>query len=362
MYVNSEDESIYIGSSTNLPIKMVTALNIESYVKEYAGSGGDEPTVPPDLPDKSNLVLGNTFTWGAFQWVVVHVDNAAQECYLAVNDNISSYGSMDFSELNAQNNAIASVYLTEGQRAALKYIVAGTTSGRVFSPTEEQVVNTFDYYRTSKSNRIWGRVTWWMSTATKYVNNIGDIVQSTGEKANTTRPHCCIDMSLYDSQGGGGSELNPELPDKSSLTLGNNITWADQQWIVSHVTGNEAYLTLKGLSGYSPWNDLHIACTNFAQSLTEAQRECLKNVTAGNTYGKVFVATEFQMEGEFDYFRGSDSRRALDNYETYWTSTEFSGSNAYFVDSDGSFSYGGYKSQSYGFRPSVCIDLTLYNT
>ena len=28
LYVNSEDESIYIGSSTNLPIKMVTALNI----------------------------------------------------------------------------------------------------------------------------------------------------------------------------------------------------------------------------------------------------------------------------------------------------------------------------------------------
>ena len=187
---------------------MVTALNIESYVKEYAGSGGgDEPTVPPDLPDKSNLVLGNTFTWGVFPWVVVHVDESAQECYLAMGEEEApTFGHLDFSVLNAQNNMIATAYLTEGQRAALKYIVAGTTSGRVFSPTEEQVASTFDYYRTSKSNRIWGKATWWTSTATKYVNTNGDIVQSSGENATNTRPHCCIDMSLYDSQEGGGSK------------------------------------------------------------------------------------------------------------------------------------------------------------
>ena len=342
---------------------MVTALNIESYVKEYAG-GGDEPTVPPDLPVKSNLFLGNTFMWGVFPWVVVHVDNDAQECYLAISED---YGSspdiksiLEFSNLNAHNNLVASTFLTEGHLAALKYIVAGTTAGRLFTPTEEQVVSTFDYYRTSKSNRVWSASSWWTSTATKCVDTIGDIVDATGGRA-TNRPHCCIDMSLYDSQEGGGSELNPELPDKSSLTIGNTVTFAGKQWVVSHVTGNEAYLTLNSLSGYSPWNNLHIACTNFAQSLTEAQRDCLKNITAGNTYGKVFVATEFQMQSEFDYFRDNDSRRVL-NYETYWTSTEFSGSNAYFVDMDGSFSYGGYKSQSYGFRPSVCIDLTLYNT
>lgn len=191
---------------------MVTALNIESYVKEYAGgSGGDEPTVPPDLPDKSNLFLGNTFTWGMLPWVVVHVDNAAQECYLAVGDIPKHTNNLEFSKLNAQNNAIATVYLTEGQRAALKYIVADTTSGRLFAPTEEQVVSTFDYYRTSKSNRIWGENKWWTSTATKYVDTNGNITQSRGEGASI-RPHCCIDMSLYDSQEGGGSELNPSFP------------------------------------------------------------------------------------------------------------------------------------------------------
>ena len=338
-----------------MPIKMVTALNIESYVKEYAG-GGDEPTVPPDLPDKSNLFLGNRFTWGMLPWVVVHVDNSTQECYLAVGNIPKHTDSLEFSKLNAQNNAIATVYLTEGQRAALKYIVAGTTSGRFFSPTEEQVTSTFDYYRTSKSNRIWGESRWWTSTATKYVNVNGDITQSGGDGAGA-RPHCCIDMSLYDSQG--GSELNPELPDKDSLTVGNNIRWAKQQWIVSHKTADTCYLTLKGLSGNSTWFNLQFACTTFANQFTEAQKKCLKSVRAGNTSGIVFVATEDQMNGGFSYFN-NNNRRALN--EIYWTSTEYNSGNAHYVNVDGSPN--GYINQSipYGFRPSVCIDLTLYNT
>lgn len=350
-----------------MPIKMVTALNIESYVKEYAGGGGgDEPTVPPDLPARSNLFLGNTFMWGMLPWVVVHVDDAAQECYLAVGEEYEASpdikSNLDFTNLNAQYNLIANTFLTEGQRAALKYIVAGTTSGRLFSPTEEQVASTFDYYRTSKSNRVWSGSKWWTSTATKYVDTNGNIVQATGERASG-RPHCCIDMSLYDSQEGGGSELNPELPDKDSLTVGNNTTWAGEQWIVSHKTGNEAYLTLKGLSGNSSRKDLQSACTSFAGKFTEAQKACLKSVTADNTSGIVFVATKDQMNGGFRYFN-SDSRRALN--EEYWTSTgsKSSGGIAYCVLSNGEVFSDSY-SLSYppfGFRPSVCIDLTLYNT
>ena len=149
----------------------------------------------------------------------------------------------------------------------------------------------------------------------------------------------------------------------SSLTVGNNISWANQQWVVSHVTSTEAYLTLKGLSGNSSRKDLQSACTSFADKFTEAQKACLKSVTADNTSGIVFVATKDQMNGGFRYFN-SDSRRALN--EEYWTSTgsKSSGGIAYCVLSNGevfSDSYG----LSYpplGFRPSVCIDLTLYNT
>ena len=150
---------------------------------------------------------------------------------------------------------------------------------------------------------------------------------------------------------------NSELPDKDSLTVGNTIIWAGKQWIVSHVTSTEAYLTLSGVSGRSTWNNLQNTCTTFASSLSDAQGRCLKTVTAGNTSGKVFVATVDQMNGGFSYFN-SDSRRKVGS--SYWTSTESNSASAPLVNSDGSFNGNVGKSISYGFRPSVCIDLTKY--
>lgn len=153
---------------------------------------------------------------------------------------------------------------------------------------------------------------------------------------------------------GGGS--NPNWPDKSQLTLGNNISWAGHDWIVSHVTSTAAYLTLSGLSGEYTWYNLQRACNTFANQLTEDQRACLKSITAGNTSGKVFVATRDQMDGGFSYFN-SNSRRSVGSI--YWTSTESASGSAWYVRSGGSFDpYE--KSISFGFRPSVCVDLTLY--
>ena len=161
---------------------------------------------------------------------------------------------------------------------------------------------------------------------------------------------------------GGGSEpeepvTNPNWPDKSQLTLGNTITWAGEQWIVSHVTSTEVYLTLKGLSGNSEFGKLQSSCTNFANRFTESQKNCLKNVRAGNTYGKVFVATSAQMNGGFSYFN-SNSRRSAGYM--YWLSGSDSTSFAWFVDRDGSTKYIDNKLNAFGFRPSVCVDLTLY--
>ena len=167
---------------------------------------------------------------------------------------------------------------------------------------------------------------------------------------------------------GGGSEpeepvTNPNWPNKSDLTLGNTISWANQQWIVSHVTSTKAYLTLKslpkGLSGSSNWNGLQRSCTTFANKFTEDQKACLKRVTAGNTSGIVFVATHDQMDGGFRYF-GHYSRNSLG--EWYWTSTDNpTGNGAWAVNSDGNLSIYSTVTSALGFRPSVCIDLTLYN-
>lgn len=152
-----------------------------------------------------------------------------------------------------------------------------------------------------------------------------------------------------ESSEGSGEELilNAYPP------IGTNVHWAGHNWIVSHVTSTEVYLTLNGIDGKSTWDNLQNACTTFANSLTEAQKACLKSVTAGNTSGKVFVATKDQMNGDFSYF---DSNSRCSVRDVYWTSTEKTSRNAWGVDSDGCLGKYSYdKSNSIGFRPSIAI-------
>ena len=169
----------------------------------------------------------------------------------------------------------------------------------------------------------------------------------------------------YAGSGSEDPDTNPNWPDKSQLILGNTVTFAAREWVVSHITETEAYMTLNDLSGESTWDSLQDTCTNFENQLTEEQKARLKTITAGNTSGKVFVATVDQMDGGFSYFHNDDRRSVGSNY---WTSTEagsMAGDSARYVKADGSISFSftgldSLKSYSYGFRPSVCIDLTLY--
>lgn len=201
-------------------------------------------------------------------------------------------------------------------------------------------------------------------------NLMAGLPEMTAEELAEDDLLCVLDVDANSARmvalsvvGNGGSgtpeepETNPNWPDKSQLTLGNNISWAGHNWIVSHVTSTAAYLTLKGLSGESTWYNLQSACNTFANQLNEAQKACLKSITAGNTSGKVFVATYDQMDGGFSYFN-SNSRRNVG--DVYWTSTEYGSVYAWRVHSDGYLNYRT-KSDSLWFRPSVCIDLTLYN-
>ena len=160
-------------------------------------------------------------------------------------------------------------------------------------------------------------------------------------------------------------DSNEELIPTASPSVGTHAHWAGYDWIVTHVDTKKVYMTLADVvpNWKVTWYDLQDACTKFANQLTEAQKACLKSVTAGNTSGKVFVATKDQMEGGFSYFN-SNSHRRLNG--VYWTSTEYSSDNAWYVYTDRSlnttYAYFHHvaKSNSYGFRPSVCVNLTLY--
>lgn len=138
--------------------------------------------------------------------------------------------------------------------------------------------------------------------------------------------------------------------------VGDIMTFAGQQWIISHKTAAEAYLTLQGLSGNSDWYDLDSTCQTWENNhLNASQKAILKTITADSTSGFVFVATKDQMDGGFSYFN-SNSRRIVG--DIYWTSTEYDSNVAWYVDSVGRLTYYGNKSNSLGFRPSICIDLT----
>ena len=314
----------------------------------------------PSLCIELNLNIGNMVTFAGKQWVVSH--KTADSLYLTLNGVLSdsTWDDLQNACTNFENS------LTEAQKKCLKSVTAGNTSGKVFVATRDQMDGGFSYFN-SNSHRRLNDVYW---TSTEYSSDNAWSVCTDGSldttytyfchvaksNSNGFRPSICVDLTRHKSGDSGESDepkLNSELPDMSSLTIGNTVMFADKEWIVSHETADTFYLTLKGVLGNSTWYDLQENCTAFANSLSEAQKECLKSVTAGNTSGKVFVATKDQMNGDFSYF-DSDSRCSV--RDVYWTSTEKTSRNAWGVDSDGCLGKYSYdKSNSIGFRPSIAI-------
>lgn len=168
-----------------------------------------------------------------------------------------------------------------------------------------------------------------------------------------------INIGDYETGGGDEPSTNPEWPALKDLTLGNTINWAGYEWIVCDVIAKEACLALNGAAGNSTWYKLRSACTDFANKLTSEQKACLKSVTTPATSGVVFVATFDQADGGFAYFT-TDSRRNIG--VEWWLSSEVGSSGSSrgsYIQYNGGLSDGTDKSDSLGFRPFVCIDLTL---
>ena len=295
------------------------------------------------IPNSYPFPIGTRMHWAGYDWIVSHVE--LQMLYLTLADIVPDWnGTWD----NLQDACTKFAnQLTEDQKACLKSVTAGNTSGKVFVATKDQMVGGFSYFN-SDSRRSLNEVYW---TSTEISSTHAWIVVSDGS----------FNYSYSDESISRG--FRPSVCIELNLNIGNTVTFAGKQWVVSHKTADSLYLTLNGVLGDSTWDDLQNACTNFENSLTEAQKNCLKSVTAGNTNGKVFVATRDQMDGGFNYFN-SNSHRRLN--EVYWTSTEYSSDNAWSVITDRSlnttYTYFHHvaKSDSYGFRPSVCVDLTLY--
>lgn len=173
--------------------------------------------------------------------------------------------------------------------------------------------------------------------------------------------------------------IDPDLPaidNPTSVTVGTTISWAGINWVISHKTDNRLYLTsMTIINDMCSFYELPDHCTDLANTFTNAELSALVDVSYGNTSGRVFVASYPQMRGGLNYFRSNENRIASYSWGggsenvPYWTST-LSGAvspteqaQAYYVTEDGAIGPMHDISASqdtYGFRPSVCIDLTLY--
>lgn len=165
---------------------------------------------------------------------------------------------------------------------------------------------------------------------------------------NAPDVYYCTDGSTYYTGG--------ELSFFHVGDVGDIMTFAGIPWIIVHKTATEAYLCSQHLQGFTKWNELQIKCVAWNDLyLDDSHREILKQVTAGETNGYVFVGTSAQYNTGWSYFN-SEYRRVCDNF-AYWLSTSTDGGGRY-VDSDGNMNAYGGNHENRGFRPSICIDLT----
>lgn len=156
---------------------------------------------PFELPDRSQLTLGNTITWAGKQWIVVS-NPSSSVCYLTL---ASLDGTSTYNDLNTKCSNWASTNLNNKQLAALRSTIAGITSGKVFVATADQMNGGFAYFNSADRRRSTSE--YWTSTSTRmifyeeqqYVDANGNVTTSgsSADHSRGFRPSVAIDMSLY---------------------------------------------------------------------------------------------------------------------------------------------------------------------
>ena len=376
MGINSSDESLYIGNSKGEPVQLVTELNsteiIKTVIEEVSGGGGGGSTivgVANEIPRKEALVVGNVVQFSGNNWIVVHTTET--EAYLTLTDTRAGYYGAEFNNNQRSCYRFAGREIGSAEKRWLKTITAGNTNGKVFIATKDQLNGGFAYFnsdarRAASSN--------YMTSQRNpndnedgnpqayFINYTGAIYDfaSLSDTSFGLRPCVCIDLTAYEN---GPAEIPYDLPPLGQIALGNTITWANHEWIVvSTPTESICYLTLAELDGVSTWNELNNTCTTWSSAnFTETQLASLTSVTAGNTSGKVFVATVEQMNGGFSYFNSND-RRKMD--QSYWTSTDYGiiVKRPEYIDATGAIAHDDNDATgSMGFRPSIALNMWLYN-
>lgn len=173
---------------------------------------------------------------------------------------------------------------------------------------------------------------------------------------------------------------NSLLPHYRDIVVGNTITFADHEWIISHLTDAECYLTLTTLEkGVATFNNAKYSNWAYTNIDADEQKLLKKLKYPDDSVGAErlsIIASKEQMEGGFSYFNSDDRRKIPDasNY-CYWTSSidedKSIGSKGFawaVVTGNGlieSILYdpqpgSGIEDPEQGVRPTICIDMENY--
>ena len=183
------NNDIYYGNSENIPVKI---------------SGGEDTSPSFDISPE----LGNAFTMGAFDYLIVHVsDNSVVAAlhYYRESSQFSSDESVSYggSELEARCTDWYNSMIPESLKTKEPFI------GTCFIPTLDEVNGDFQYYAT-RSNRIFynssnAAYAWWTSTSYNVYNvhavdtngNTDRYAALNPDESAGVRPHIYIYKSAF---------------------------------------------------------------------------------------------------------------------------------------------------------------------
>jgi len=173
----------------------------------------------------------------------------------------------------------------------------------------------------------------------------------------------------YSSGGKGGSGIvcirkakpqSTNIPLTGDLVVGNTVTFDDKSFLVVHNEGTKWYLANSTIVEECTSTVLTTKCTEYLSNFSSTAQNYMVAQTIDSYTGKVFLPSRTQLNSGFSYYKNNANRicRYKGEASYWWALTSSSSGYNDSVDSDGAISSNHY-SVTLGFRPHICIDISL---
>lgn len=188
----------------------------------------------------------------------------------------------------------------------------------------------------------------------------GYFLRGNGTEAVTMSSIDDVKKALGISSGGDSYDIR-------SSVVGAIVKWANENWIICHTVDDLIYLAglffvstsqefdSGGSTAYAG-SDLAQACVTYQNTIPSDSLALAVNTTVNGVTNKIFVASYEQMNGRFMLFYSDSQRRLLDTI--YWTSSSnYSGTEVWYVNDSGHLNSDSGFTARRGFRPFVALRL-----